>query len=591
MSPRYTLVYWFSFDQWHAVAIGVSQIAVYSNLKCPVFRGRIIQNSSNNCLIIEQLGTCYQFLTASDFELFQLPQFSHLNLGQVLSDLDKAVILTDIIFVYLSQSPPHLKPLKLTSSRVSLLAKNPIEIRNTLEHHHITMFGYDLHHEEQQNIFPVPLSHPSLAKFVDSCLANSYNLTLQEREVKVVIDFLTMVNKQYVQKLTMQEAFQNLCVATFQEDISATLNSNHNTKETSFFIRKGAGTIDFSFIVQYPGNGELNVALLELKTASGSGDADAQLGLHFYKRTVESLKEYAVPLRYFRFPTVLMSLRGRHLSVHVGCLQSSVVVYPVKDYLLVIHPEDESIIHETFQFYIALKQAIVDIAEYYVTSIKNYSQTVLATIPPFIDRRFPCYPQQLSLQYSTVVKRQVYLADNYTESGREQVIVKICDRYGLDQHKLLAEKSLAPKLLHYDFVANKFHCVVMEYMKCHRLLDLIETNSDQLLQQASEIEQQLQAVLQLLNKGDGVGNAFVHGDLTASNMLYCPIERKLYVIDFEWSGIANESKYPVSINMNIPWPQGVGPMKTITTAHDSENVAVLIKQVRKDHPVSHEYSL
>ncbi|KAL0217613.1 hypothetical protein RCL1_008194 [Eukaryota sp. TZLM3-RCL] len=583
MSPHYTLVHWFSLDQWYAVPIPDSEIAVFNNSKYPVFRGRIIRNSSNNCLIIEQLGICYQFLAASDFELFQLVEFSNLKFGHVLSDLDKAGIQDDIVFVNLSECPPLLKPRKFTSSRVSSLVKNPIVIRSALEYHHITMFGYDLHHEEQLNVFPVPLSHPSLANFVEYCQSTSVNPTPLETELNVVMDFLGMVNKQYVQEVTMQKAFEDVCVNTIQDDISTSLKRNHNTRDTSFVIRKGVGTkVDFSFIVQLPGIAELNIALLEFKTASGSGDADAQAGLYFYNKVVVSLKEHAVTLRYCRFPTILLSLRGRHLTVHVGCLQSSVVIYPVRDYLLAIHPEDESVFVETLKFYIALKQAIVDIAEYYVISIKDYSQTVLFTIPSFVDRRFPCYPEHLSLQYSTVIKRRVFFADHYRASGKEPVIVKICDRYGLDQHKLLAEKGLAPKLLHYEFVANKFHCVVMEYLKCHRLLELIETNPDQLLQHVSEIEEQLHAVLQLFNKGDGVGNAFVHGDLRASNMLYCPIERKLYVIDFEWSGIANESKYPVFINMDILWPQGVGPLKNITTAHDGENVAVLIKRLRKD---------
>src|SRR5437016_6125807 len=80
--------------------------------------------------------------------------------------------------------------------------------------------------------------------------------------------------------------------------------------------------------------------------------------------------------------------------------------------------------------------------------------------------------------------------------------------------------------------------------------------------QRQKYKQQVERSLQVLHSAQ-----FVHGDFRDSNILVT--EDRVYVIDFDWSGIVGQTFYPYFMNHDIPWPEGAADGLLITTDHDS----------------------
>ncbi|TPX35185.1 hypothetical protein SeMB42_g07206 [Synchytrium endobioticum] len=143
----------------------------------------------------------------------------------------------------------------------------------------------------------------------------------------------------------------------------------------------------------------------------------------------------------------------------------------------------------------------------------------------------------------------------------ENLIVKCAARYSTEAHDFLSKIGKAPKLYAYDSTTILgYNIIVMSHMQRHSTLDM----SRRLLT-ASEYRSLSEAVKQLHSAN------LVLGDLRPCNVLVHMEEREdVMIIDFDWAGRVGEARYPPGINMNgdIDWPEGVGPGKLITVAHD-----------------------
>ena len=64
------------------------------------------------------------------------------------------------------------------------------------------------------------------------------------------------------------------------------------------------------------------------------------------------------------------------------------------------------------------------------------------------------------------------------------------------------------------------------------------------------------------------GKGWVHGDLRRPNILKSKTNDDIMLIDFDWSGKYQEALYPVSLNPELPWPNGVAPNALIDKQHD-----------------------
>ncbi|KDN34367.1 hypothetical protein RSAG8_12533, partial [Rhizoctonia solani AG-8 WAC10335] len=153
----------------------------------------------------------------------------------------------------------------------------------------------------------------------------------------------------------------------------------------------------------------------------------------------------------------------------------------------------------------------------------------------------------------------------FFDDGR-RIVVKFTEFYNFEAHTLLADRSLAPKLLSLsaELVGESLFMIVMEfsgtsldhYLDSYPRLDLDRVRTD------------VQEAVELLHAHD-----FVFGDLRPPNVLVTQaadgtLRGKL--VDFEWCGLEGEARYPIGMNesSDLGWAAGVGKGSLMFKVHD-----------------------
>jgi len=55
---------------------------------------------------------------------------------------------------------------------------------------------------------------------------------------------------------------------------------------------------------------------------------------------------------------------------------------------------------------------------------------------------------------------------------------------------------------------------------------------------------------------------YVHGDLRPTNILIND-KKEIKIIDFDWAGKKDETRYPIFMNLDIPWHSDAKPLQPI----------------------------
>ena len=172
-----------------------------------------------------------------------------------------------------------------------------------------------------------------------------------------------------------------------------------------------------------------------------------------------------------------------------------------------------------------------------------------------------------------------FLAKVKSPDSDRKLVVKFVDRYGVGAHELLAKEGMAPKLLYCglldgnDDVRNTKsrargstetgglyvgppRMVVMEYIDGETMVD----PSSALPKDARE---QIKNAIQKLHDAK-----FVFGDLRSPNVMFS--KDKAFLIDFDWAGEENETRYPRHLSRRVKWPKMAEEleMKPIESDHD-----------------------
>ena len=131
----------------------------------------------------------------------------------------------------------------------------------------------------------------------------------------------------------------------------------------------------------------------------------------------------------------------------------------------------------------------------------------------------------------------------------------------------MAEAGFAPKLLYYGPINimpdmpsyGKLQMVVMEYV------DGIPVHAAKQL--PVNFHQDLSKAIKYCHE-----KGFVFGDLRKPNVMITKDE-KVKLIDFDWAGWDGKVMYPVCINLNLGWPEGVQGLEPILKEHDQKMLA------------------
>ncbi|KAG8679881.1 hypothetical protein FRC08_016680 [Ceratobasidium sp. 394] len=147
------------------------------------------------------------------------------------------------------------------------------------------------------------------------------------------------------------------------------------------------------------------------------------------------------------------------------------------------------------------------------------------------------------------------------EPNPRTIVVKFTRRHNGQAHRLLAEHGYAPKLL-FDRSEHP------DFPRPADLLMIVMVYIAEAPQGPSyDAYPTLRAALGLLHD-----RGLVFGDLRSLNVLVpeCPTGRgaKAMLIDFDWCGRDGVDRYPLDINTEVAWADGVGPGTLMYKHHD-----------------------
>jgi len=181
-------------------------------------------------------------------------------------------------------------------------------------------------------------------------------------------------------------------------------------------------------------------------------------------------------------------------------------------------------------------------------------------------RKFP-YPYSYThlgqssrdeFEYIAQINKAKLLFSAKTTDG-QMVCVKFVCHYSKVVHQFCADNGFAPELRGFKNLPGGWYMVVMEMIpqEYHCLGSCPTAHYTHF----EDIKTKLSF---LHNKG------YVHGDLHNANiMVKVNGDQGFKFVDFDWSGIANEDKYPMNVNRESIWrPVGVNDGQLMRTEHD-----------------------
>jgi serine/threonine protein kinase len=154
-------------------------------------------------------------------------------------------------------------------------------------------------------------------------------------------------------------------------------------------------------------------------------------------------------------------------------------------------------------------------------------------------------------------------------SSPMDVVIKFVERYGEEAHRLLAQQHLAPQLVYFGRVGvhdddptfGELRMVVMEYVDGFTLHEVKRV--------PLSAKEEVARALQILHDKD-----HVFGDLRRQNVMITKNE-EVKLIDFDWAGKENETRYPLLASRVITGPLDVEGGSLIRKSHDTHMFSLL----------------
>ena len=264
-------------------------------------------------------------------------------------------------------------------------------------------------------------------------------------------------------------------------------------------------------------------------------------------------------------PAFLLEVIGPHLIISGAVYCNAFCVDRLAPPLwLVPQTQNQEAMTDIVRVLAALKKGIQSLHDY-------YSQLPATNI----NHGFPAYDSfesetgEKNIKYEREMQCHLFQG---TVDG-EKVVVKFCEEYSEEAHRLLESIGCAPRLYCCVDVSRRFKMVVMEFVEGADLGSYLRNETD--CEEKQKILDQCDEVLNTLHE-----KGLCHGDFRDVNILVR--EKRICALDYEWAGKLGQAKYPLYMNhVHITWPEGATDGALIAKEHD-------IFWVKKFKDVLHE---
>jgi hypothetical protein len=235
------------------------------------------------------------------------------------------------------------------------------------------------------------------------------------------------------------------------------------------------------------------------------------------------------------------------LSIGGAILVDAFTVEPFTEYIFLggdPYTEERTLHHA--RIFAAVSQALLDLKQFYRKLKPNVTPALYRLFPN------PSYiagktPQRLDFtsrfdykgRRSDDYQRSLFRA-TYGDREPEEVLVKFCERYHGDGHRLVAAANCAPKLFFCEQILGGVTMVIMKFIDG---LDSHYRFAHEVIP-PNILDDVSNAVKVLHNAG------LVFGDLRRPNIIIYRTgdSERAMLIDFDWVGLDGQARYPGTLN-------------------------------------------
>jgi len=373
----------------------------------------------------------------------------------------------------------------------------------------------------ESNSLPITLMHRVFAEFVQNC----QSITLSNESCTFAHVLCRTMLEDYKKEKEMAQAARALLKQFLKVDIMV-LSTHRSQSDGSYRLN------------------EHLILNLEVKTQSGSrSDPSMQNVAYFLEHLPDAISR--------QLPCLLLDLSGPLLGIY-GAMNTDdkhMICEPLCP-ILPLHNVDNALVRPFVSRVCAALQIAVKSLEKVASTVDS---TGLSTFP--YKTSIQIDGARVKFRYLQRVERYVFLVEcTGADESVYKAIAKFTKGYGREVHEYCAKNGFAPKLLAYEELAASWSFVLME----HVVLESISGMD------SNEKRQQLDNILQSLR----IGN-FVHGDLRQNNVFWNRDQNRVILIDFDWSGINGEKRYPCNMNPEVQWPDGASTGELLSFDHDA----------------------
>jgi serine/threonine protein kinase len=275
-------------------------------------------------------------------------------------------------------------------------------------------------------------------------------------------------------------------------------------------------------------------------------------------------------------PTFLVATAGAWLAVLGGVFTDKWIVQRLTDFVRtgLDTPFAEAHCRQMARTMYALRRNVERLEKYYEAldlhpdAHEYLHPSVFPSITTFLDKTGNTTPFKYVRPLEDEPGCVAFHAKTIGSSPMD-VVIKFVERYGEEAHQVLAKEHLAPQLLYCGRVGihdddptfGELRMVVMEYVDGETLHEVKRV--------PPSAKEEVARALEILHDKD-----YAFGDLRRQNVMITRNE-EVKLVDFDWAGKENETRYPLLASKAITGPLGVEGGSLIKKSHDIHMYSLL----------------
>ncbi|KAG2365182.1 hypothetical protein BDR07DRAFT_699102 [Suillus spraguei] len=318
---------------------------------------------------------------------------------------------------------------------------------------------------------------------------------------------------------------------------------------------------------------------VDFQVANEIGSTKADPHMQALSTYIHATNSLAKDNPAFRFPCIVITLFGAHIDFSAAVWSTRPNMQVISTGLPFFYHHTDTKMRVMVARHIgALRKAVRSLSECYQSMSSNTTSSSPDPQLKFLDSKFPdprfpypysytCIETSLTCHFTYCHQMDVTKHLFFAKTTDDKVLcVKFARHYSKEVHQRCASGGFAPALYGFEHLPGGWFMIVMEMITedycCLANLSAPYPHGDAIAKALQSLHEE----------------GYVHGDIRDINIMVkrdCSPGFKL--MDFDWSGIIGEARYPMNVSRGIfLWrPDGAVDGQLILAEHDIQMLEVM----------------